>query len=244
MAVQGGQGPQRDGGWSRRKRITVWSASGVFGFLLIMWIIGTVVGPPKEDRSAAAADSQATSASPSATTAAPVTTTPSAPATSTAPSPKPTTAPPATPAKPSPKSTVATAADRAAAEKILKANDIYYQDEFNRGVTVTLARGGSGSFADFSAWDQKAASDVQPGMTAFSKADAHFNADNEPDAINDWRFDNGNLTADVAGLAQDGLDVGGPDDAAARQKVAADTRQMKKDFAAAQKDASKVGAAG
>jgi hypothetical protein len=104
MAVQGEQGPQQSSRWSRRKRITVWASSGVFAFLLIMWIIGTVVGPPKKDHSTVAANVQTTSASPSATTPAPVTTTPSPSPTTTAPSPKPTTAAPTTkpPAKPHP----------------------------------------------------------------------------------------------------------------------------------------------
>lgn len=102
MAVQGEQGAQRGGKWSRRKRITVWVSSGMFGCLLLLWIIGTVAGPPKKDHSTAAADAQTTSASP--TTAAPATMTPLPSPTTTSPSLKPTTVAPTTkpPAKPHP----------------------------------------------------------------------------------------------------------------------------------------------
>lgn len=112
MAVQGEQGSQQGGRWSRRKRITVWVSSGVVGLLLILWIIGTVAGPPKKDHDKTAANAQTTSASPTVTTAAPTTPAPTTtkpsprPATTT-PSPKATTATPTTkpPAKPAPKKT-------------------------------------------------------------------------------------------------------------------------------------------
>ncbi len=134
------------------------------------------------------------------------------------------------------------AAARAKAAGILHANDAYYQKEFNDGVPVVLARGSDNSFPAFHSWDEKAATDVQPGMDAFRQADACFTADTEPAAISDWRYDNGTLTADVAQLANDGLDVGGPDDTAARQKVEADIRNMPHDFDAAEADADKVAA--
>jgi hypothetical protein len=38
------------------------------------------------------------------------------------------------------------------AAAILRANDAYYRDEFNRGVTVILARGNANSFPAFHIW--------------------------------------------------------------------------------------------
>lgn len=129
---------------------------------------------------------------------------------------------------------------RKKAAAVLRANDAYYRDEFNNGVTVILARGNPGSFDAFHAWFEKASKDVQPSQDAFSKADANFDASNEPPSIGDWRDDNGNLMADVFQLANDGLDVGGPDDANARQKVQADIAKMNDDFAKAEQDAANV----
>ncbi len=132
------------------------------------------------------------------------------------------------------------AAARAKAAGILHANDAYYQQEFNDGVTVVLDRGSDNSFPAFHAWYEKAATDVQPGMDAFKQADACFTADDEPAAISDWRDDNGNLSADIAQLASDGLGVGGPEDATWRQKVQDDARKFPHDFQVAETDADKV----
>ncbi|MCQ4043284.1 hypothetical protein ACFOSC_01065 [Streptantibioticus rubrisoli] len=131
---------------------------------------------------------------------------------------------------------------RKKAAAILHANDSYYQDEFNNGVTVTLNRGNPDSFPAFHTWQQKAATDVQPGMDAFKRADALFNADDEPASISDWQADNGQLSADIAQLADDGLGVGGPDDATYRQKVQDDARKFPHDFQTAEADADKVAA--
>jgi cytoskeletal protein RodZ len=107
MATQGDQGPRQDGRWSRRKRFTVWSSSGVVGILLILWIIGTAAGAPKKDHSDSAAVAQTISASPSPTTPVPTTTSPSPTPSATTPSPKPATVAPTTkpPAKPHPRET-------------------------------------------------------------------------------------------------------------------------------------------
>ncbi|MGW4517284.1 hypothetical protein ACWEO4_36120 [Streptomyces sp. NPDC004393] len=131
---------------------------------------------------------------------------------------------------------------RKKAAAILRANDAYYQQEFNHGVTVVLNRGSADSFPAFHAWDEKAATDVQPGMDAFKKADAYFTADDEPASISDWQGDNGTLSADIAQLASDGLGVGGPDDATYRQKVQADASKFPHDFQVAEADADKVAA--
>ncbi|MFE9555147.1 hypothetical protein ACFYOD_16925 [Streptomyces sp. NPDC006703] len=131
---------------------------------------------------------------------------------------------------------------RKKAAAVLRANDAYYQKEFNDGVPVILNRGSDGSFPAFHAWYEKAATDVQPGMDAFKKADAYFTADDEPSSISDWRDDNGNLSADIALLASDGLGVGGPDDATYRQKVHEDASKFPHDFQVAETDVDKVAA--
>ncbi|GAA1272283.1 hypothetical protein GCM10009665_70380 [Kitasatospora nipponensis] len=130
--------------------------------------------------------------------------------------------------------------NRARAASILTSNDAYYQQEFNRGVEVILARGQAGSFDAFHAWQQKASQDIQPGTDAFRQADAEFDASDEPSSIGDWRDDNTVVQSDLFALANDGLGVGGPDDTQARQKVQADIAQMKTDMATADADAAKV----
>ncbi|WP_127354008.1 hypothetical protein [Actinacidiphila soli] len=137
---------------------------------------------------------------------------------------------------------LAPASRRRSAASILHTNDAYYRDEFNRGVTVIEARGGSASYPAFHAWYQKASGDVKPGTTAFLAADANFDASDEPVSIRIWQYDNGTLQADVSTLVQDGLDVGGPNDAAARSKVKTDIAKMHADYATAEHDADQVAA--
>jgi hypothetical protein len=139
---------------------------------------------------------------------------------------------------------VAPASARNGAAAILHANDAYYQQEFNEGVTVSLARGQSNSFPAYHAWQTEAATDVAPGNTAFAKADAYFTADDEPSSISDWQADNGTLQSDLFKLAQDSLGVGGPGDldSQARASVAADIKQEQHDFAVAEHDAERVAA--
>lgn len=161
------------------------------------------------------------------------------------PTPKPVTptpaAPSAAPALASPAApTLAPVETRKKAAEILRANDAYYKTEFDQGVAVITARGSDNSFPAFSAWYQKAHADVQPSMDAFKQADAVFTADNEPQSISDWRDDSVPMTGDLFTLASDGLDVGGPDDANARQKVQADIAQMRTDLATSEQDAANV----
>jgi hypothetical protein len=67
-------------------------------------------------------------------------------------------------------------------------------------------------------------------------------ADLVPDsqAVTDWQ--NHDLTADINQLANDGLDVGGPSDATAREKVKADIKQFQSDFTNDEHDAHQVAA--
>lgn len=160
-----------------------------------------------------------------------------------------TTSQPAAPASLPPLSLpptrLAPAGNRQKAAAILTANDAYYQQEFDHGVTVILDRGQANSFDAFHTWQQKASTDIQPGTDAFKQADAQFDASDEPSSISDWRDDNTIVQSDLGTLANDGLDVGGPDvggtdDTQARQKVQADITQMKADVATADADAAKV----
>lgn len=137
---------------------------------------------------------------------------------------------------------VAPASARHSAAAVLHANDAYYQQEFNEGVTVSLARDQANSFPAYHAWQSKAATDVAPGNAAFAKADAYFTADDEPSSITDWQTDNGTLQSDLFKLAQDSLGVGGPGDldSQARAAVAADAKQEQQDYAVAEHDADRV----
>ncbi|MGW1170749.1 hypothetical protein [Streptomyces sp. NPDC002550] len=79
-------------------------------------------------------------------------------------------------------------------------------------------------------------------MDAFKKVDAYFTADDEPFSISDWQADNGNLSADIAQLATDGLGVGGPDDATYRRRVRTDASKFPHDFQVAEADVDEVAA--
>lgn len=226
---------------ARKWKIAGIGCGGLLGAFIVLGIIGAIVGPAKTTSvsSPAGAVSSPNTAAATAPTAA--VTTPPPPSPSVAPTTSKTT-PPAAPILPSEAPThLAPAANRTRAAAILHANNAYYQAEFNQGVTVTLNRGQPDSFPAFSAWQQKASMDVQPGTAAFTQADAQFNASDEPQSISDWRDSNGTLFSDLANLATDGLDVGGPDDATARPKIRADAAQFRIDFAAAEKDATGVG---
>ncbi|MGE7437997.1 hypothetical protein [Kitasatospora sp. NPDC001175] len=216
-------------GIPRGAKITlgIFAAFGIIGGCNAIISDGKGVG----DQSAAA---PAPSAPPATSSPEPTSSAPS-PA---APSPSKATAAGQLPTLPSP--TLAPADARKKAATILRANDAYYQDEFNKGVDVITARGTDGSFDAFHTWYQRAATDAQPGIDAFKQADGYFDASDEPSSISDWRDDNGILAADVAGLANDGLDVGGPGDEQARRRIQADIAEMQQDFATVEQDAAKV----
>ncbi|MFC5910238.1 hypothetical protein [Streptacidiphilus monticola] len=231
-------------GSSQRKLGGLIGAGALVLLIATAGIAGAVLGPSKT-KAVAASSPTATSSSSPAVSAPPSTTAPAA-----TPSPSPTTAAPkptptATSAAPlpSPSSYLAPASARNKAAGILRANNAYYLAEFNHGVNVVLDRGQPNSYPAFYAWYQKAqTADPQPAMTAFKQADAVFNADDEPQSISDWRDDNVTMTSDMAQMANDGLGVGGPDDASARQRVEADIKQFQKDYAAVVKDADNVAA--
>jgi hypothetical protein len=108
---------------------------------------------------------------------------------------------------------------------------------FNRGVVVVLDRGQPNSFPAWSAWFQSIGYMQQPPSSAGNQA-ANLVPDSQ--AAADWQ--NHDLTADVNQLASDGADVGGPDDASARQRVHADIKQFQSDFATEEHDADQVAA--
>jgi hypothetical protein len=119
---------------------------------------------------------------------------------------------------------------------LLHAADVHDRDVFNHGVAVVLDRGQPNSFPAFSAWFQSIDSGQMPAISgAGTKA-----GDLLPDsyAVTDWQ--NHDLNMDIDQLANDGLDVGGPLDATARQKVHADIKQFQADLARDEHDADLV----
>ncbi|WP_370111858.1 hypothetical protein [Streptacidiphilus sp. MAP12-33] len=208
------------------------------GGFIILAVIGAIIGPQKT------ASTASTTSSPTAATTTPST----VPSPSHTPSPSATKTHAATPSASAPvvipssgPTYLAPASARHQAAAILRGSDAYYQQVFNDGVPVILDRGQPNSFPAFAAWQQAhGQGDVQEGMTAFKKADAFFNADDEPSTITDWQADNGTLSSDINELDMDGDGVGGPDDATYRAKVEADVTQFQKDFATAEKDAANV----
>ena len=108
---------------------------------------------------------------------------------------------------------------------------------FNRGVIVVLDRGQPNSYPAFSAWLQSVGSGQLPPSDAGNQA---TNLVPDSQAAADWQ--NHDLTADINQLANHGLDVGGPDDASARQKGHADIKQFQSDFATEEHDAAQVAA--
>lgn len=136
---------------------------------------------------------------------------------------------------------LAPAAARHKAAAICRAANAYYQTEFNEGVTVILNRSKPGGYPAYSAWHKKAWNgDQQPWKDASSEVNGYFTAADKPSSVRDWYDDNGMLSADLAVLAYDGLGVGGPRDAAARQAVQEAVAMFREHFADAQKDADNI----
>ncbi|MFF2077178.1 hypothetical protein ACFVXG_20755 [Kitasatospora sp. NPDC058162] len=256
------QNPPRQPKPSVKKMVRIGCGS-LFGLLFVLWLIGTIVGPQKKTPAAAAKQAPATTATaqpsdpPQTPSTAAVTPTPTQPtraastAAPTSAAPQPTT-PPAPPSAspavappaaglPTPAPThLAPAANRKTASALLRADNAYYQKEFNDGVAVITARGTGGSFDAWSTWYKKASNDVKPGTDAFTQADAQFDAGDEPPSIGVWQSDNIDLTGDLFRLASDGTGVGGPNDTEARQQVQADVTQFNTDYAKVAQDATDV----
>jgi hypothetical protein len=135
----------------------------------------------------------------------------------------------------------APAAARQKAAAICRTANAYYQTEFNEGVTVILNRSKPGGYPAYSAWHKKASNgDQQPWKDASSEVNGYFTAADAPSSVRDWYDDNGLLSADLAVLADDGLDVGGPRDAAAQQAIQDAVAMFREHFADAQTDADHV----
>jgi hypothetical protein len=130
---------------------------------------------------------------------------------------------------------LAPAANRKRAAAILKADDAYYRAELAQGQTVA-------GTSKFTAWYDKAVTDVEPGVTAQKQANAEFTASDEPDAMDDWVSGNGDAIGDLVGFASDATGAGGPGDAAAREKMKADGKRVLAELVLADKDAAKVAA--
>ncbi|MDJ0346733.1 hypothetical protein [Streptomyces sp. PH10-H1] len=201
---------------------------GVVAFLTLMFIIGTVVGPPKKTATEPAAEVSPTASSSPSTVAVPATQPPSPSLTHTA-APVKTTAAPASKAPPKVPAK-ASAADRQAAAAILTADDQHYRDELAKGQSLL------GTPA-YTAWYQALLTDTRY-MPDFSKADKHFTADNEPtDLIEQWRSDNGDGASAVVQFAVDGLSSDAPNAATRR-----DATDALAGLAKADADAAKIAA--
>ncbi len=217
---------------SKRRKGCIGCSGLLVAFGLLIIIIA-IVDPPKKTTPVAAR----VASTPVPSSVAPT------PGATTSSTPKASTSSPAFTMPTDPASYLAPLAVRNKAAGILHADDAYYQNEYNQGVTVILDRGSAGSYPAFSAWYQKAVTaDIKPGMTAFSQANALFNAGDEPPGVSNWQGDNGTVSSDLVSLANDGLGVGGPDDSSARQQVLADEKQFQTDFATAEQDADDVAA--
>lgn len=147
------------------------------------------------------------------------------------------TAPSSTPALATSTSAPPSAEVAQKAAALLHAADLHAQDVFNRGVAVTLDRGQPNSFPAWSAWFQSVNSGQLPPISAGFQA-GNLVPDSQAGA--DWQ--NHDLNADIDQLANDGADVGGPDDAAARERVRADIKGFQSDFANDERDANQVAA--
>ncbi|MDH6127528.1 hypothetical protein [Kitasatospora sp. GP82] len=219
---------------SKRKNAAIGCGAMVAGVAGLV-VLGAIVGPPKKEQTqsvaGAAPGSPAVNVSPS--------TAPSTPASAPAATPAQTATPAASSsAKPGtpptaplvvPSSTgKASATDRKAAAAILKANDQHYRELVDQGAALI----GSSGYQD---WYQHSFNDTSD-MDAFKQADAHFTADNEPDALSDWRDDNGNGASALWRLAADGL---GPE---TTDQTRADVAEARQALEKADADADRIAA--
>ncbi len=89
-----------------------------------------------------------------------------------------------------------TAAQKAQVQATLQAAMDHYSTQFAAGQTALSHKGTN----DFYNWRHSTniEQDVQTFLDAFRKADANYNADNEPAAIASWRDDMGTVQADIS----------------------------------------------
>jgi hypothetical protein len=178
-----------------------WIVGVPFGVFVLLLIIGIIVGPSKVPNLAATNNAASLSNTPSAAPVAPL---PSSaqPAPASPPAPAPAVIP-----------TVASQADRGAAASILTVAGAHYRNVFTQGRVIAGTTQYAGGMAGLSAmedpnsaaarfrdWRQstRIEQDVSSYIEAFKQADAHFTADNEPQAIGSWQDDIAAAQADIS----------------------------------------------
>ncbi|MFE5368180.1 hypothetical protein [Streptomyces mirabilis] len=205
------------------KILGIWCLSAL-GLFIILGAIGS--GGGKKTSSASDAKPSAT-ASASKPAKAVVASKPGKNTPSSSPTKAVKTSAPATAAPAAKKPATAEARKKAAA--ILKKEDADFRTFLAKGESVV-------GTPDFTAWYQKAIVGLDMKQTAFSKADAFFTADNEPnDLIEAWRSDNGDANAAITQYSVDGLSPDAPN-AANRQ----DAKDALGALAKADKDADRI----
>jgi hypothetical protein len=97
-----------------------------------------------------------------------------------------------------------TAAQKAQVEAILQAAMAHYSTEFTAG-QIALSHQTNN---DFYTWRHSTniEQDVKTYLDAFSKADANYSSDNEPDAMPSWRNDMSTVQADIVVWVQVAVD--------------------------------------
>lgn len=183
------------GDWIRRLvparvlRWPRWVRYSIASFIVLIIVGAAISSPAKKPASRTASvtatttitESSTTAPSSSSTTAQPTTTAPPATSTSTPPS---TTAP-----------TTISAAQKGQVQSILTAALTHYTSEFSAGEAAV-----NKTNSDFYDWRHSTniETDVQTYQTAFSQADAFYNASDEPPSISTWRDDIGTLQGDIS----------------------------------------------
>lgn len=135
---------------------------------------------------------------------------------------------------------------------ILNASILHYQQLLAQGKSVlgtyqyASAADGVAAFNDptsyasrFSAW--RTSSNAEQDLSfidAFKKADAYYNADNEPNAITTWQSDMSNVQSDLARWVQDA--VSWQIQTVSTDTLNADEQTINKDIAAAQNDVAAI----
>lgn len=135
---------------------------------------------------------------------------------------------------------------------ILNASIMHYQQLLAQGKSVlgtyqyASASDGVAAFNDphssasrFSAWRKSSNAEQDLSfIDAFKKADAYYNADNEPDAITTWQSDMGNVQSDLAHWVQDAASW--QIQTVSTDTLNADEQTINKDIAAAHNDVAAI----
>ncbi|GAC1634101.1 MAG: hypothetical protein NVS4B7_20930 [Ktedonobacteraceae bacterium] len=135
---------------------------------------------------------------------------------------------------------------------ILNASIMHYQQLLVQGKSVlgtyqyASSADGIAAFNDpnsyasrFSTWRKSSHAEQDLSfIDAFKKADAYYNADNEPNEINNWQSDMSNVQSDLAQWVQDA--VAWQIQTVSTDTLNADEQTINKDIAAAQNDVTAI----